>query len=217
MSDTTITIVAMGTGVKSWKREWEKSPEQFGHIIGINNSHAVYDFRPNLIIAMDDLQRDLKTHPDYVSQIINEGVPVLTAAAHGLWNCKPYPIRQAVDFLDWEEAPRILDNTCNYALTYALMKGYQEIHLVGYQWVHPDIFTNVEAAESQCAESDPDWVKYYRGPLIRKPSEPGQESCAYLIGLANGMGRDIDMTYSPFLFDRDRPSFFYGYQEQPNV
>jgi hypothetical protein len=216
-SEIPATIVALGSGVKPWKREWKKNPEQFGDIIGINNSHHAYDFKPTLIIAMDDLQRDLKTHPDYVSQIVDEGVPVLTADPHDFPNCWSYPVKEVVDYLKWPEASRVLDNTCNYAIAYCLMKGYREIHLIGYQWVHPDIDITIEAAESQCSENDPDWVKYYRGPLIRKPSEPGQESCAFLIGLGCGMGVDIDMTYSVGLFDRDRPAFFYGYQEQPDI
>ncbi len=51
--------------------EWLETIAPDRQIIGINNSHAQYGYAPSLIIALDDLQRDEETHPQYVKEIVD--------------------------------------------------------------------------------------------------------------------------------------------------
>jgi hypothetical protein len=112
----------------------------YGELWTINNGHAIYDLKPDMIIAMDDLQRDVDTHPDYVEAITGAGVPVLSTGPWVRWpSVEAFPLQEVCDFLTpfYPEPWRILDNTCNYAFALALTRGYEQIGVYGFDWCMP--------------------------------------------------------------------------------
>lgn len=187
--------------------------DEHGIVIGINNSHAAHKYQPDYIVAMDDLERDLVDYPDYVKAIVEAGCPVFTTQDFPQWpTTRAYPIDRARGFLgDTIAAEKILTNTCNYALAWAMLEGYNPINLVGLDWYEPDKRSNIIRARTMLKKTDPDWIRYYREPLIRKPTEPGVDGCCFLIGFGIAQGYRININPGSTLLDHDRDNFFYGY------
>jgi hypothetical protein len=216
-----MTIVAMGDGARAWVDTWNKGTDESGFILGINNAHDIYGFKPDAIIAMDDLRRDRETHPAYVKSITTAGCPVWVCTAYPEYpSTKAYPLK---DVIEWTNsgprmASKVLNNTCCYALALAGLLGYDEIYLVGFQFVLPDDKEYVLKAHAEREPGEPDWFHYYiKKPLVRRPQEPGLEGCAYWVGVLTAMGRQVAIQDGTTFMDMDRPDFFYGYQEQPEL
>ena len=104
----------------------------------INNAHDVYGFRPDLIIAMDDLARDYKMdeHKQYVLSIVNAGCPVYSARTDDRWPLvTPYPLAKVLDALDMDaKAWPLFENTLSYAFAMALAEKFERIYWFGADW-----------------------------------------------------------------------------------
>ena len=216
------TSVAIG-GLAPWSQVDIFDRGGYDEIWAINNGSVHYDYKPDLIIAMDDFDRDMKHHEDYVLSIVNAGVPVLSTEDSKRWpNVKAYPLKRIAEFLG-PNAPWILDNTCNYALALALADGHDRIGVFGIDWCHPYDESDLECAHVRWRHKGyghaPDWFKYYERDVVaaRRHTEPGGDSFHYLMGLAKGMGVEIEIMGDSTLLNRDRDRFFYGYQDAPNV
>lgn len=209
-----LAIVALGPSASSFDQK------DFTSVWAINNAHDVYGFTPTKIIALDDLERDVESHPKYVKAIVGAGVPVLTTVAHEKWQTtEPYPLKKVIGGLKLSDylASKILINTCCYTLALAIVEGFDEISLYGYDFVKPDETRDLIRAGRNLGENDPPWIVYYRHPQIRKPTEPGLDGVNFLLGLAHGRGLTVNIENDSTLLDFDRPEFFYGYQAQPLV
>ena len=193
----------------------------------INECHQRYGWKPTLIIALDDLERDQEMHPEYVDCIVNAGVPVLSTEAKEQWpNVEAYPLKEVCDWLREHAYPlpeKLLDNTCNYAFALALTREYKKIGLFGFDWCNRDSDVNIECArvrwEHKGYGEAPDWFKYYEDLIVqaRRSGEPGIEAFHFLLGMACSHGIEIHLMDSTTVLNMDRDNFFYGYQEQPNV
>ena len=199
---------------------------EFDETWTINNTHSRHGLKTDLIIAMDDLERDEETHPDYVDAIIGAGVPVLSTEPKKRWpSVEAFPLQEVCNFISpyFHEPWRVLDNSVNYAFALALARGYKNIGIFGVDFCAP--YTDADLACSLVRFDDmgypnaPDWFKYYHPSILtpRRPRKPGIESFHFLYGLAMGLGRQLHMSSKTTLLNYDRDKFFYGYQKQPNV
>jgi len=214
-----VNIVAMA--------RWCPPPKRMkGDIFSINNSHAVWEragltYKPDLIIALDDLKRDVKHFPQYVSEIVDSGYPVYNTHNSRKWpTVKAYPLEKV-----WKvfHDKRLYDNSVNYAFMLALTEQYEKISFWGTDFVRPYDGKLLRSARLRWTEKGmpdvPDWFKYYDEMNVywRGPGEPGWESFHTLLGMA--IERGVVMEWHPrsSIMNSDRKPFFYGYTEQPDV
>lgn len=201
---------------KGWDAVW-----------AVNNAHAAYEFKPDLIIAMDDLQRDWDSghHELYVTAIVNAGVPVYSARSHKQWpSVEPYPLKKVLKSLKMSRNEWwLFDNTVNYSIALALALGYQRIGLFGCEFVQPYNHTDLltENFRWKLKGYDcPDWFAYHARSTVwsRAPAEPGYESLHWWIGYAQAKGFNIALPKTDSaICNLDRVPHFYGYQEQPDI
>jgi len=220
MPHKTLAIVALSHSMP------DEHEEDFDAIWTINNAHDHWRIHTDRIIAMDDLERDEFTHPEYVKSIVDAGVPVLSTEPKKKWpSVEAYPLQKVCDFLkSYTEKPwRLLDNTCNYALALAMAEGYRDISAFGVDWCHPykeaDLACALVRFKHQGFKNPPDWFKYYHPSLMlpRRNAEPGSEAWHFLMGVASATGVDVWLPDGSTITNSDRDKFFYGYQGQPNV
>ena len=215
-----VNLVALGFTANYFKR-----PRCDHFTVSINNSHDHWNFLPDLIVAMDDFARDEIDHPKYVETIVDAGCPVITTQHREKWpTTEAYPLKEVIAFLGLppDIACKILSNSVNFALAYIAMYGAKHIHFFGLDFTAPDSPGIVQRQKNFLDTNKwPDWTIYYMEALIRSPGEPGLDGLCWLIGFlhANGVKMNFPVSgmISTTLFDLDRPNFFYGYQEQPDV
>ncbi len=192
----------------------------------VNNASDIYKLEPDLIIAMDDFERDEDTHPAYVSSIVNSGFPILSTEAKPQWpNVTAYPLQEVCEYLEefHSEPWQLLDNTCNYILALAMARDYRNISVTGVDWCHPyrpiDLEISKLVFKYDGFKNIPDWFKYYNPSIMgpRRNAEPGSESWHFLLGVAAARDIGITMEYTTTLMNKDRDKYFYGYQHQPEV
>ena len=210
----------------------QETLKDFDVVWTINNAHSAYSYDTDLIIAMDDFGRDYKTHQNYVQGIVYSGNPVLSTKPDERWPAvEAYPLQKVYDWLlgFHPEPERILDNSCNYALAYAmylgmtaLQKEKDPIGIFGFDWVQRYKKIDLDCAVLRWADAGydaPDWFKYYEADVLarRRPGEPGVESFHFLFGIARARGVMVYMAYNTTILNQDRDRFFYGYHEQPEI
>ena len=212
-------------GLAKWSLPPQEMLTEFDEIWTINNADSAYGYETDLIIAMDDFGRDYKTHPKYVSDIVNAGVPVLSTKPDERWpSVEAYPLQEVFDWLlQFHSEPElILDNTCNYAFAMALKQKKTMIGIFGFDWVQPYKKIDLDCAMLRWANDGydpPDWFKYYEGDVLarRRPGEPGVESFHFLFGIARALEVDFNFAANTTILNHDRDRFFYGYEEQPKI
>ena len=212
-----IDLVGFGLGAAHLKRDILDGykPEQ---VWTCNNAHAFFSIDPDRIVAMDDLDLDRETHPDYVEDIISAGVPVYTSKAYDdLPNTVDYPLREVIDWfkLDVATACKVFTNTLCFMLALAAMEKPGEIRLHGFDFYPVDKERDLIAARKKVPKGKPDWQKYYRKPLIRTALEPGADGVAWLLGHLQARKQSVAVSAPSTLLDMDRPCFFYGYKNDP--
>lgn len=221
MEDKSLVIIALA----GWDIPGD-CDTAFDAVWTINNAHAHWCVQSQRIIAMDDLERDETTHPDYVKDIVNAGVPVLSTEAKEKWpSVEAYPLQKVCDYLkQYDERPwLLLDNTCNYALALAMAEGWKKITALAVSWCLPykrvDLACSLVRFRAGGLRNPPDWFKYYHPGLMtaRKNLEPGSEAFHFLMGIAAATGIKIELSSETTVKNMDRDKFFYGYQEQPDV
>jgi len=191
----------------------------------INNAHASYHIKPDLIVAMDSLQRDVKLHPQYVREITTAGVPVLSSVVSPKWPAvKLYPLNAVIKKIGLGQFARhVLDNTVNYTIALAIAAGVKEIRLYGCDFGHgyekKDLAMSLYAFKLDGYHNPPDWFKYYNRIIqpARAFGEPGGESQHFLLGIAHQRGIKIVLADDATTLNNDRDRFFYGYQHQPRL
>ena len=218
-----VTILAMGETTKQYiGRIGGQFERPTKHVWAINNA-GMWFHDIDLIIAMDDFKRDSKTHPKYVKALTGRGIPVLTCTAYKQYpSLEEYPLKEVLDYLGIDPGhPHPLDNSCNYALAYAMYKGMKEIHLLGYEfrktWSANNLYDAEIFAKAKYGENVPSWFKYYMKDYMPRSQEPGENSCCYLLGLCKGRNISIRISYGTTLMNADLPHFYYGYQDQPKL
>lgn len=193
----------------------------------INNAGAFFGFKPDLIIAMDDLARDY-AHPEhkgYVESIVDAGCPVYSARADARWpSVEPYPLAEVLKKLGMARGGwALFDNTVNYAFALALALGWRKIAFFGADWC--GLYNPIELQVARLRwrlkgfDSAPDWFAYYDGSVVwqRSNLEPGSEAFHWWLGYAEGHGVEVILPRASTVLNRDRKPFFYGYQEQPEL
>ena len=219
-----VTILAMGPTTMQYISQIGGQFERpTKHVWAINNA-GMWFHDIDLIIAMDDFKRDSKTHPKYVKALTNRGVPILTCTTYETYpSQQEYPTVEVMVYLDvasdW--APHPLDNSCNYALAYAMYRGMKEIHLYGYEFRAPITEKAYMEAQKYAMEkygrNTPDWFGFYMKPWLPKAQEPGEESCHWLLGLCHGRGIKVRFSENTTLVSASLPRFYYGYTQQPDI
>ncbi len=215
-----VAIVALAT----WTQPDYEKLRKDCPIWAINDAPARYKFECDLIVAMDDFDRDVKTHPKYVDSIVNAGVPVVSTRRFKKWpSVISYPLKKIVKLYEDDfEVCRVLDNTVNYAFLLALSRGAKTIHMFGADWSFQDKWVDLQLAKKYwelTGVDAPDWFKYYGPDVIikRRHMEPGGDSFHFLLGYAIGKGVKVNLHPRTTLLNTDRDKFFYGYQIQPRV
>jgi hypothetical protein len=214
------------TAGASWTRPHLDELSDYDQWWGINETWYGYwkkdGSKPDLIVAMDDLRRDLKTEPDYVDRITQLGIPIIGPEKIARWpQIEAYPLKEAIEFIGLPQAWRVFDNSINYAMILAMMKGFQRIAVRGTDFVKP-----YEAVDLECAmvrwkhrkyANPPDWFKYYEELSVfrRAPTEPGNEATHFLIGWGIAKGYLFDLADTTTILNSDREKFYYGFQNQP--
>lgn len=217
-----VTILAMGpTTMQYISRVGGQFERPTKHVWAINNA-GMWFHDIDLIIAMDDFKRDSKTHPKYVKALTNRGVPILTCTAYKKYPAlMEYPLKEVLEYLDISHWCHYhpLDNSCNYALAYAMYKGMKQIALCGFEFRKPytklALLEAEEFAKRTYGENVPDWFKYYMKDWLPKAQEPGELSCYWLLATARERGIAVSIPTGTTLMGADIPKFFYGYSEQP--
>lgn len=207
-------------GCASWCPPTNNLDWTGGEIWSINNAHAAWFrreiyYKPDLIIALDDLRRDEIKHPDYVQEIVDAGCPVLNTHNSRKWkNVTAYPLKKV-----WKMFPSrsFYDNTINYAFMLALYEEYDHIKFHGCDFVPPydrHLLRKWKANWAKRGYHDlPEWFKYYDEDVIhwRGGTEPGVENFHVLLGYAMAAGVRVDFAKGSTAANRDRDPFFYGY------
>lgn len=192
-------------------------------IIGINNTHAELDIKVDMIVAMDDLERDEKNYPDYVKNIVNAGVPVYSTRRRKKWpSVVPYPLSKVEKFLNSPFLScKLFDNSIAYAIALAMASDARKIGLSGVDLTMPynplNLYLALNAWRHKGHDHAPGWFKYYHDGVLRLryARECGWESIHFLIGMAHGLGIQLDWMEDSTLLNTDRDDFYYGYQKQP--
>ena len=215
---SSVAIVAMG-------KTGRMDISGYEYVIGINNTHAQFDIRPDIIVAMDDLERDEKTEPDYVDAIVNAGCPVLSTRRFRKWpSVQPYPIEAITKYLENTTslpAHKFLDNSICYATALCLFHGVKKIALCGVDLTPPYNRRGLKAAMERWKRKGyghaPDWFSHYdRDVLVdRRPRECGWESLHFLIGFGTARWVEFEWGEDSTILNMDRQKFYYGYQKDP--
>lgn len=200
-------------------------PPQDCDVWGINNAHAAHKFKPDLILALDDLQRDYDSgnHYDYVFQIVEAKCPVYSARRHDQWpSVEPYPLKEVLDKLNMNRnAWYLFDNTVCYAVALAIARGYTTVSLYGCEFVQPYDDIELDVANYRWKKKGydcPSWFAYHSKDIVwrRTPMEPGYESLHWWLGYGAAKGVLFHTPQNSAILNRDRASHFYGYQTQPD-
>jgi len=119
-------------------KEWMNAPYDNGDRWGINDNHKVVD-KIDLIIDCHNLKRVLKGKEklgrrsiedvkEHLKLVKKKGTPMLcTTEFKNIPNIKRYPLQEIVK--KW--GSDYFGNGPDYAIAYAIYKGYTEIHLYG--------------------------------------------------------------------------------------
>ena len=190
-----------------------------GLIWTCNDAHVHFGLKPDMIVAMDDLELDEVTHPEYVQDIVNAGCPVYASAAYAKWDYTfDYPLREVLAFLDVPDdfGGHILTNTLCYMLALAAFRGYSPINLWGFDFYRMDGTEAEKTAAAKVPVGKPKWQRYYRKPLVREQFEPGADGLNWLLGWLSRDGQSRVIAMKPTtVLDLDRPHFYYGYRKDP--
>ena len=229
-----VTILAMGpTTMQYISRIGPQFERPTKHVWAINNA-GMWFHDIDLIIAMDDFKRDSKTHPKYVKALTERGRPVLTCTAYEEYPAlEEYPIKEVLEYLgcypeytapvfkDVFPTHHPLDNSCNYALAYAMYRGMKEIHLYGFEfrsrYTEASLMLAEKFAKDKYGPDVPDWFKFYMKDYMPHAQEPGETNCCWLLGVCRERGINIKLTSGTTLLGHDLPRFYYGYQIQPDL
>jgi hypothetical protein len=220
-----VSIIAAGNSQFWYFRDFNKHYKRpTDHVWAINDV-GVHLHDVDCIIAMDNFRRDIKEHEQYVLNIVNRGVPVITDVADSEWPCTtPYPLRKVLDNI-WPDAKDVQDispplyNTCNYALALALTEGYEEIRLYGCNFAGSDSLWTLHQ-EKMANPDKPFWWMFHMKSVLRKRAdgEPGGPTMHFLLGVAHERKVKVFIPPNDSLAEMDRIAafpHFYGYEEQP--
>lgn len=187
----------------------------------------------DLILSMDDLERDGKFAPDYVYALLGRGGPEcdvnpqVMSCARSVIGSIAYPLQAVCDYIGPVTGYRYLQNSLNYAFALGMTMGFKRISLLGCEWSAPD---NDNLGEHEgdwptdgrgrpylTPQEWPDWAKYCSQEALRHryAREPGEWPMALLLGIAYARGIRVDIPVDSTFTDQDRPQFFYGFQKQP--
>ncbi len=215
-----VTILAMGGTTKQYIESREPGHRITKHVWAINEAGTWLD-DVDLIIAMDDFRRDEKIDAEYVRKLMETGKPILACTVYEEYpTLQEYPLKAVLDCLDINPGElHPLDNSCNYALAYAMYKGMNEIHLVGYefrpQYTLNQLFKAQKYAEEKYGDDVPDWFKFYMRDYMPQAGEPGEVGCCYLLGMCKERNIDVALAMGTTLMNAHWPRFYYGYTIQP--
>ncbi len=219
-----VTILAMGPTTTYYISQIGGQFEKPTNEVWAINNAGMWFHDIDLIIAMDDFKRDSKTHPQYVHRLTTRGVPILTCTTYPEYPLlREYPTSGVMAYLDVDPdwAPHPLDNSCNYALAYAMYLGFTEIHLYGFEFktsiTRKAYIEAQKYAMDKYGRNTPDWFGFYMKDWMPKAQEPGEESCHWLLGLCHGRGINVRLTDGTTLVSAHLPRFFYGYTKQPDI
>ena len=204
------SIAIVGCSVPSqddtFRMDWNE-------VWAINNALVSTDGpAPDLIIAMDDLERDEEVNSRYVEGIVNSGCPVITTRHFDKWpTTVAYPLKEVLSILPTISSTRktLLLNTVNYALAYAIYLGAGRIGLFGCDFSMKDddwLLDYALKAWTRKYPNPPDWFKYYHESTLERRAalEPGENATAFLIGFARGKGIEIVIPPTSTLLDHGR-------------
>jgi len=151
--------------------------------------------RHDKLFFMDDLRKLPEEYP-YIDKILKtHNRPIITSTPYSEYpNSVAFPIKQVIDVLRDD----LFENTCCYAMGYALAIGVKELWCYGCDFYYPD-------------------------KII---AEKGGQNAAYFIGLARGFGCTVKLPRETTLLsmnrikvigDGDYTRPLYGYAEQPDL
>ncbi len=214
------SVAIVGCGASAWKYI-EKTMYEGGKwtdsVYTINRMGIVLQ-DVDITFRMDDMQgmiddkvaEEYNNMEKYQQNILARGM-VMTSISNT--SAVEYPLTEVCKSLDVAVnsviAPRILNNTYNYAVAYALSQKYTDLYLFGHDFYLPD--------GDLKEQKGPWWRRYLYDEGLRRASEPGAEGLAFLIGWAHAKKRGIHQHLGTAFMDGDRPAYYYGYWEQPDV
>ena len=224
-----LSIVGMGHSLTDYLQDFERHYKKpTSETWGIN-SVGVW-LRPiDKIIALDNFRRDLTMeggkHVQYVRNILDSGIPIISDVADPEWpQVEAYPLERVVRNI-WPSARRDdhcrpgLANTINYALALAIADGFTEIRLYGCDFRRSDDKYLIYAL-ADAHHDKPYWWPFHCRELVdhRRDLEPGEPQTMFLLGVAHQRGISIAIPPTSSLCDMDRAFYFYGYdRDQPKV
>ena len=211
-----LCIVGFGESRLPWESEEYDETWAINEVVRITPG-----LKPDIIVAMDDWERDNRIDPDYVSFISGLNVPVVSSAAYPKWPClTAYPLKAVIAFIGYD---RCFDNSICYAFALALfLRKFGEITLLGCDFWTKDDGKAIRAAKKAVGKrygAVPEWFKYYQ-PVItrgRRLTEPGGDSLSLLIGLSAAHQIKVFIPKGTRLLNLDRDRYFYGYTKQPEL
>jgi len=124
-----------------------------------------------------------------------------------------YPLKEIIDDLPWGgiEPNKVLNNSVNYALAYAIYRKVTHLRLYGCEFaIRPRDIQEDEPHQ-------PHWHKWYMEENLPHVCEPGVEGATFLLGVAAAKGVEIYIPATSTLLDHDLPPFYYGYRDDTPV
>mgnify|MGYP003150257872 FL=1 len=126
---------------------------------------------------------------------------------------EPYPLAEVEKALPWGgiEPCKVLNNSLNFALAYALYRKVTHLRLYGCEFAtRPSTLVEDEAHQ-------PWWHAWYMKENLPECVEPGVEGAAFLLGVAAAQGVEVHIPPTSTLLDHDLPSFYYGYRDDDDI
>ena len=214
-----VAIVALGPSMKRHFSDQEKAANdgqsRLTDELWTINRGAFWLKGVNLIFSMDSFKvREETFGKTAVQRFASLDTKIITSEYDPDYpRSEPYPLKQVEEALPWGgiEPCKVLNNTVNFAIAYALWRKVTHLRLYGCEFfTRPTKLVEDEAHQ-------PWWHKWYMEENLAPICEPGVEGAAFLLGVAAAQGVEVTIPGNSTLLDHDLPSFYYGYRDDDDI
>ena len=201
-----VAVIALGPSMVAYVGQYKNHGcKKFTDEVWTINHGGFFLKDIDAIIAMDDMRWKAEEYGPYIPNLSKLKVPIITAQEYSEYETSvTYPIEEVLGNIPWVEGILYLNNSCAYAIALALYRRCKTIWLFGYDFnVRPEILNY--------RQEDPWWRIYHLN--VAQAGEPGEAAVTFLCGIAQERGVEIKLGTGSQLFDRDIPTYLYGYMD----
>ena len=215
-----VAIIALGPSMTKYMGDFFRNDsKRFTDEVWTINHGAHFLKDIDMVLAMDDPRHKHKEYGNYIPKICEQGVPIVTSTPRTYANMYEYPLREIVNDLDlwhfdlWASGvdashPMTINNSCAYALAYALWLGCTKIWLYGF-----DFGSRPQVRDIR--DGDPYWRAHHLPANMKVVAEPGEDMVTFFLGYAHAKGVKVRIAPGTHLMNQDIEGYYYGYFDKP--